>query len=358
MNQGREGGENTLFLGVGLGVLILIGLYWVFKVEIIHFIFWLKFYELKFIALFAPHYDELINWVSTVSAGKVTTDDIYYLSKSIGVAIMYPAAFILIFLAVIAFLLHPEKKYRSRHSMTSLAKSLSSHFPSYQIISHVDLVNEDVCQGPWAMARTPVEFAKDYRLLIHTDKEFIYRVNRNKAKIVFRSQMGQLWRGIDGLEVYEKFVFAVLAAYINYDRDTPEDMLEKVCLSVTKETLLKRDLDFGAYSLLIDKYLDSEKVSKLCANHAYFHTLIASMLEEARATGIVANSAFLWLKPIDRSLWYTMNNIGRKAVFPDAAAVHAHWLVEKQLGQPIKMPMIEEAVNALDEAIGSRLITH
>jgi len=80
------------------------------------------------------------------------------------------------------------------------------------------------------------------------------------------------------------------------------------------------------------------------------------MLVSARRSGIVANSSYLWLKPVDRALWYTLNNVGRKAVFTEMGAVHAHWLAEKKLGFALTEPMVEEAIYGLEDAAKSRIV--
>nr|WP_235603456.1 hypothetical protein [Piscirickettsia litoralis] len=72
------------------------------------------------------------------------------------------------------------------------------------------------------------------------------------------------------------------------------------------------------------------------------------MLEAARQSGIVSTSIFLWLKTKDRPLWYCLNNVGRQAVFVEAAAVRSHWLIEKAIEEPIAMPMVDKAIYGLE----------
>lgn len=131
--------------------------------------------------------------------------------------------------------------------------------------------------------------------------------------------------------------------------------MEEIARSVTPDNLKKKKIPYNTDSLL-KKYRDIPKVTAITGAHAYTSTVFAEMLIEARKSGIILNSLMLWLKPTDRALWYVLNNVGRKAVFIEGAAVQAHFLAERRLGFAIKQPMVDEAVFALDEAIQSRII--
>ena len=80
-------------------------------------------------------------------------------------------------------------------------------------------------------------------------------------------------------------------------------------------------------------------------------TVMASMLEAAREDGVQASADFLWLKPLDRRLWYTLNTVGRQTPFIEVAGIFAHWVAEKEAGRKLFVPMVEEATNALELAL-------
>nr|WP_235603260.1 hypothetical protein [Piscirickettsia litoralis] len=62
----------------------------------------------------------------------------------------------------------------------------------------------------------------------------------------------------------------------------------------------------------------------------------------------MSTASLLWLKPQNRLLWYVLNNVGRRAVFIEGAAIRAHWLAEKALMQPIVTPMVKKATDGLE----------
>ena len=78
---------------------------------------------------------------------------------------------------------------------------------------------------------------------------------------------------------------------------------------------------------------------------------MASMLEEARQDGVQASADFLWLKPLDRRLWYTLNTVGRQTPFIEVAGIFAHWIAEKEAQRRLRVPMVEEATNAVELAL-------
>ncbi len=78
---------------------------------------------------------------------------------------------------------------------------------------------------------------------------------------------------------------------------------------------------------------------------------MASLLEGARDDGVVPSAEFLWLKTIDRRLWYMLNSVGRQTPYPEVGGPFAHWRAEKAMGRRSLVPMIDEAIKALEIAI-------
>ena len=79
--------------------------------------------------------------------------------------------------------------------------------------------------------------------------------------------------------------------------------------------------------------------------------LVALLIAVRREHGVVASAEFLWLKTIDRDLWYALNGAGRRQFHVESAGVFAHY--HKQLeamktsGETLTEPKIADAVNGL-----------
>lgn len=353
-----EGTEMDILLLAGAVFLVTMVFLYLFRTQILTGLLWVKYYELKMISYFVPDhvYVGLENWVKLTPVQRVSYQQLLLLSNEIGATLKYPCMIITMILAAILGFFHPKNSFNEVESMSSLSAKLHEDFPNIQVIQGWDLVKEDIHEGPWAMAQTPIEFGRKHNLLYRDPQTQAILVDKLKAKVVFCQQLGPLWPGINGLLPYQKAIFAALAAFANYHRDEAEQFLAKIERSVSKSKLKKIDLDFAGTDALIKKYGNSPEVKRITEKHAYLYTVFTEMLVAARRSGIVANSAYLWLKPVDRALWYTLNNVGRKAVFTEMGAVHAHWLAEKKLGFALTEPMIEEAIYGLEEAAKSRIV--
>ena len=108
---------------------------------------------------------------------------------------------------------------------------------------------------------------------------------------------------------------------------------------------------------VLQKHQDHKKVQAILKQHRFVLTMMASMLVAARQDGVLAAADFLWLKVVDRRLWFMLNTMGRKTPFPEVAGAFAHWQTELQFGSPIRIPMVEEAVNGLALAMTEIIYT-
>ncbi|HRE30934.1 MAG TPA: phosphoesterase, partial [Candidatus Berkiella sp.] len=112
----------------------------------------------------------------------------------------------------------------------------------------------------------------------------------------------------------------------------------------------KGTMDYSDTDEYIKKY--KSKAAELCQKrHAYVSTVMAEMLLLARTDGVLASADFLWVKPIDRRLWYILNCVGRQVSVPEVSGVFAHFFAERELSRALTVPMVDEATNALEKAI-------
>ena len=74
----------------------------------------------------------------------------------------------------------------------------------------------------------------------------------------------------------------------------------------------------------------------------------------ARKKGVLACPQFLFLRPIDRVLWYALNQCGGRTAWIEAAAAWSHWQAEKKSGRAIPEPQIARAVAALEKNLAEQ----
>ncbi len=353
----KDSGELDI-IWIVVGVLLLAGLlFFLFRDYILAAILWIKHGELDIISYFMhdDHYAGLETWTKYANVKSVKFAQLRLLSLEVGLTLQWPCILFLLGFAIFIYFKHPDTGYRDIESMNSLSAKVRKVFPAINVVQGLDLIKESMDEGPWATAETPIEFAKKYKLIYRDKQTDKIILDKNKAKLVFSQQLGEPFKGVEKLKPHQQALFAIFAAFANYKREEAEAKMEEIVAHLTPEQVKTGKIKFNTDALL-QKYHKTPVVQKIVKHSAFTNTIFMELLTEARKTGIVLNSLFLWLKPIDRKLWYVLNNVGRKAVFIEGAAVQAHWLSERRLGFSISQPMVDEAIAALEEAIASRVI--
>jgi intracellular multiplication protein IcmP len=368
VNPGSSNENSLDFLWL---IVILVGaivITWYFgRTYIVSFIFQVRGYEIAAIRFVLEGWSELASWLhlsflipnlqdlthasQTIhSAGKnANFQTLTDVSTAVGNYLRYPALMSLGFMAVVLYLCSATLKFKSVFNMNRLKTAEVVNWPEITPVVKLDLVNQDIEKGPWAMAKTPLQFIKAHGLGREGMKEgrpHLVLLPGN-AHRVFALQLGALWTNLEKLPIHTQALFAIFAARGNRDREGSDKLLKQIAISAENSD----KLNFTGTRELLNKHVSSKLVGQVVGSHAYVLTILASMLELARTDGVLASAEFLWLKPLDRRLWYTLNTVGRRTAVPEIAGAYAHWLTEKKIGRPLKVPMVDEAVKALEIAL-------
>lgn len=362
--QPSQGQENSLdFLWTIVLIVGVVLVAWYFgKSYIITGIFYVKSWEIIAVKAVLGFLDRIISFLhlppidltsldksmDIIKGGvsgvnfKAVTD----ISASVGKFIRYPIILVLFFLAARLYFSSISSQFRTVFSMDKLKNTEKVNWPRIASVVNLNLVKEDINKGPWAMSINPMQFCKKHDLLDEyiKDGKPAVSLRRGTAHRLFALQLGPLWRGnLEVLPEYMQALLAVFAARVDGNVDGADALLDQIGAS--------SGTDFSGAKILLKKHINNKLVVKTVSKHAYVMTMMAAMLELSRGAGVLASADFLWLKPVDRKLWYVLNSVGRQTPVSEAAGVYAHWLVEKRLEYPIKTPMVEAAVNGLEEAL-------
>ena len=372
---GRQGGEQPEGmepLYYSAAVVIIAVIIWVkYGQSIIEFIIEIRKYELLFIYNVAFYLSSLFKLtgliqLDTANIVNALVIDISTNPSSIeyaevwsflGVAGIYflPVTFsVAIVLGYHLSFKNKLSEYCEVYDMKVLRTREQVHYPHTRIANIKNLVKVPIDDPSWGMSKQPLDYAKENKLLVRVIRERSPAVdlNRSRAEEIFSLQLGRSWTGLDCLRDYEKALFSVFAAKSNRSSEEADKMLCQ--LSKSAQGGVKK-MNFSGVNQLLQTHVGSKEVGMAVSPHAYVYTVMISMLEMARTDGVIASSEFLWLKTVDRELWYVLNCVGRVAVFPEVGGVFAHWKIETKLRRPLKTPCVLEAVNALDEAVKSVL---
>jgi intracellular multiplication protein IcmP len=357
--QQSQGSDNGM-APVWIIILMFISGYLIWKTghqHIVNVVFFINIWQAKLVNLFI-HDQALTNQISlmqTIPANTVGWDQLVTMTRGVGDFMRYPVVCVLVVLAIVLYQSNITLKFRKAHDMKSLRAQEQFNWPAIMPVVKEDLVSQDINKGPWAMALTPYEFSRKYQLLRKDDalldnpipgQEMTAGIRRGDAKRVFTMQLGPYWEGFEHCSPQAYALAAVFMARMNRDRDAANNILR-----VLDQTFVAGKPDFSVAKPTMKKYQNSELVQEAIGKHAYVLTVMASLIQGARNDGVVPSAEFLWLKPIDRRLWYMLNCIGRQTPYAEVAGPFAHWRAENEMGRRCLVPMIDEAIRALEVAI-------
>jgi intracellular multiplication protein IcmP len=370
---GGGGGDNSLdFLwGIVLLVAAVLAVWYFGRIYVAMAVFKLRYFEILIISyvleaytpvanmvgLPVPNTDSLIQALNIIQEGPSSTmsfSPLVEVSSIVGWYLAFPIAAILAVLALITIRTGIASRFKRNFNkrMNVLRDSEKALWKMIWPVSKLNLAAEDINKGPWAMSTPPMTFAKQNNLLKEDTSKHPVTVTviKGASARMFAMQLGTYFTKVELLPMHMQALFAIFAARANRDRKNSDKLLEQLSVSYAKGKL-----DYSGVKDVIAKYINSKEVQYVTRRHAYSLTLMGSMLELARADGVLAVAEFIWLKPVDRRLWYMLGSVGRQTPFVEVSGPFAHWLVEKKLNRPIRTPMIESAVKALEVAVGDVL---
>lgn len=362
--QQPNSGMDIIYI-VGFFMALFVAAWYFFHPVIVRYLFALRLIEANLIRLvveslngvlglvFLPtiSLDTLNYAVENITGADVTQinyEQVVIVSGQIGAYLTVPSVFLACGLCSHLIFFKASSRYKEKYSMNSLRSQEKVNWPEINPITNTNLIKTDIDKLPWNMSVQPIDFAKQYDLLDRTviNNKPAVEVNQGRAYEVFSSQLGRRWSNLKDFKMHELALFAVFAARVAGDDIAAKKLLDQMSLSGAAGKV-----NFSGTYPLLRKHVQHKAVGKAVSPHAYVLTAMSSLLEVARATGVLASAEFLWLKRFDRKLWYMLSSVGRQTPFPEVAGPFSHWIVEKKLRRPLKVPMVNEAVIALDTAI-------
>lgn len=300
------------------------------------------------LVLSAQNLSGVINDIHSINYADTSFSEMAYIIGQVGI---YFAAYTTpVWIAIATYIQTAgvASSFDEKYKMEDFRRKEVVNWPPISTVIGTKLLGNPLDGGDFGMCLQPMEFAKKHGVLdvsISGGKP-IAKVNRARAHRVFITQMGPRWEGnLQNFPPYIVALFAIFAAKANHDTKGAAALMRRISESSYQGN---KNLNFsGSYSLL-GKHIKSAKVSRAVGAHAYLLPAMASMLEAARDDGVIATPEFLWLKPTDRKLWYMLNSVGRQVAFTEVSGPFGHWVVEKRLRRPLKTPMVEEAITALE----------
>jgi len=106
----------------------------------------------------------------------------------------------------------------------------------------------------------------------------------------------------------------------------------------------------SAHELIAKHATDQRLLRKSVPHSAYISTWMQCLLTFAREKGVIGTADFIWLKTVNRALFYVLHQAGGRAAWCEAAGPWAHYIEEENAG-PLEKPAVSEAVAGLKQAL-------
>lgn len=343
-------------------------IWWIKRQWIVAPVGYFRYYELlsihyiiiglaKFIDIVSFHHWHISQGDAVVALSKDFADmsvktekfkDFAAMNKAVGLWARYPSMVILAILAGIAYFKHGNVRFRQIYTMKSLRQCEVENWPQITPVLSLDLVKQDIDKGPWAMSLTPLDFGKKNNILYKQEilGAMVWGVDEKAAGRIFAMQLGRMWQGVERLPIHGKALLVIFLASATKNRSEARQFLSQIAASSASGKL-----NFEGVEQAVQKYKNSKVLKWVLKHHGYNNTVLATLLELARTDGVLASAEFLWLKPVDRRMWYMLNSVGRQTSVVEVSGLFAHWLAEKRMKRPLKTPVVKEAISAYCAAL-------
>ena len=385
MKNQHEDSGNTIFLLICLmvGVLLLVPAWYAKKAGIIN-VSLLELAKVQLLA-FTPFSDEALTaWgrIAEADPAALTWDQVMNVVRYSGKWIRWPYALVLAALGIACIFMSRTGGLIRRLNMDSLLRNNAESFPCLRPIvgrGKTLLSPESYDSGPWCIARSPVQFALEHGLLLNKDSQPFTpeqalrrglahvdlpayghaHLDEAKAADVLRAQLGKRFAGFKAMSAERKALAAAFLAYGVGDKQACLHLLDAVSASYTEKD--------GPACLVLEKPAFQKDVRKawnahkkrlgdpLLKRHAAFELpWFMAALTLARRKGVLASSQFLWVRPVDRPLWYALNQCGGRAAWAEGFAAWAHYAAEEKAGKTLREPRLTHAAGRLRDTLAAQ----
>ncbi|MDR1686976.1 MAG: hypothetical protein LBR82_11190 [Desulfovibrio sp.] len=234
--------------------------------------------------------------------------------------------------------------------------------------------------GLWRIARSPLQFAVEHGLLLDENGAAFApeqvlrhglgradlpaygraRLDEDKALVVLGEQLGPAFAGFPAFTPGRKALAAAFAAYAGGDKKESIGILDELSRAYTEKDGVQdcpvmTAEDFHARLVTVFTKHEAILSESLIVRHsAYELPWFTALLTRARRKGVLAPSQYLWLRPLDRTLWYALHQCGGRAAWAEGVAAWAHYAAEEKAGNALSEPHVKQAVVALRDALAAQ----
>ncbi len=358
----------AMIMGAIAGLLAL--LWWLLGDQIASGTRWVRVGELYIISFFTDKYEPMRHFLISVPVGQINFKQFVQMNDIVLSVLRYPMMAIIGFMGWRAYTMDNKNPFMRKFDLEGLTQEHAAGFPVIRPITKFNPLKENSRQQgdavpaklpPFAEALMPEEWVAYCDVPI-TDG----LPDRDAARRAFLPQLGKRWQGALTLPPYAQALFAAFAMKAGGKRTESDDFLGELATYWEPDgkgkgggrLVLPKEMKDQIRETIQDPKL-GRVLEKIAAQHAFTTCALLRCLQFARDQGgVLAPAQFVWLRAVDRMLWYPLNNLGRNAVHIEAAGAITHYRAEKSANKPIPNPQLDPAVDGLFSFINTNSVTH
>lgn len=353
-------------------------LWWKFHAQISTVVMAAQHWEMNQIGRVTDRYAALDAQVTATDPDDVGIKQLWRLCGYVGGFFRIPATVILVVLAGLCLLLNAPGRYTRLLDLDRLMRVQSRVFPFTAAFASRHLLPLQV--GDTTTPRPLDPPLKNTLWIERNARAEGGSFDPTAARRELVRQLGPRWTGIDTASPLARCLFAAFSLQAARKRDRANALLGALSEHLTSSKGEGRAgpdtaLAFPAALIgTVDKVLDDAELIRPCveiaARHAYASPALMSVLSHARVrAGVLAPGQFNCIKLMDRRLWYALHGLGfPKSDGPfwlhmpnpriEAIAARDHWFAECEMSQPLVIPAIDRALDAIHIAASQTAAGH
>ena len=383
-----QGGDTTLFLFVAgfIVIFVVVPLLYTAKADVINgFLLAVAKMEIRPFLGVSEEAQKAWQHISAQVPSALSWNEMERILNYAGKWARWPLGSLLAVMAVAAYFMGRTERLIRRFNMESLLKNNAETFPCLRPIEGRGkylLSPESYDQGLWRIARSPLQFAIENGLLLEEESGKAYgaddvltnglgdagkrafghaRFDEAGAKKVFQEQLGVEFSGVENLSSpLRKALAAAFLAYADGAKQEAVDLLDEMSSAYREKdgqadcpVLLNEGFQ-KTVGALLERHAAILKSQLLARHSTYEVTWFMALLYQARKKGVLATSQFLFLRPLDRPLWYALNQSGGRVGWPEAFGPWAQYQAAEAAGKSMDTPQTDRAVASLKAALDAQ----
>jgi len=180
----------------------------------------------------------------------------------------------------------------------------------------------------------------------------------NESDKVWQEQLGPLWTRYDDVAELPRALLACFMAFGLMKKEAALAAIDQISATITEDKNCpgKFSADTKLAETLWEEISENDKVQQVFAKHAYVTTVFLGALTFARKKGKLPPARFMWLKLVDRCLWFTLNQHGGQCTWSESVMPRVQYMAEIDSGGPIYIPVYRFDTTATDALVA--YLTH